>query len=105
MTDLRQATYPGLDIDAIDAARSGVSPELAAGIARAEADVADYVARLGGYGALVTARCGSAQIERTGTLAPAATLDQWPHIVTDEGRHYQVRPVRASGLFAARRVG
>lgn len=68
------------------------SPELAAGIASQESRVTEYVASLGGYGARVTVRCGRLRTERTGTLAQAATADQWPHVVTDDGRHYVARP-------------
>lgn len=95
MTDIRKATYPHIDIDAIDAARAGISPEMASAIARVEAEVAAYVASLGGYGARVTVRCGQARIERTGNLVPAATLDQWPHVVTDDGKHYRALPESA----------
>lgn len=69
-----------------------ISPELAAGIASQESRVAAYVASLGGYGARVTVRCGQIRTERTGTLARAATADQWPHVITDDGMHYVARP-------------
>lgn len=64
-----------------------VSPELADGIARVHAERTAEIEALGGYGSRITGKNRMGQV-LTGVLAPAATLDQRPVLVTDSGRRY-----------------
>ena len=72
--------------------RAGLPKETRAALARQASRVEAFVLALGGYNAQVTVRCGTLGIPRTGTLAPATTPDQWPHVVTADGKHFQVCP-------------
>lgn len=64
-----------------------VSPELAAGIAAANARVAEIAADLGGYGARVEGRGRDGAIH-AGVLVAGSTPDQGPYIRDDAGRRW-----------------
>jgi hypothetical protein len=65
-----------------------VSAELGTGIARSEAAHRAEIESLGGYGAEITGT-GPDGVRRSGVLAPAHTMDQRPHLVTADGKHYR----------------
>lgn len=63
------------------------SEELRAGIGRVEAGRLAEIECLGGYGAAIQGVAPNGAV-LVGVLAPAATRDQRPHLVTADGRHY-----------------
>ena len=65
----------------------GISSELRDGIRRVETQMTAEIERLGGYGARIHGTAPNGRV-LVGILAPASTLDQRPHLVTEDGRHY-----------------